>query len=108
MKKIKMTLVILAMGFASLISAQEITKDSLAINEFENKLKGMDFPIEYDVYAKAFIQFNENNRIKDVRVECENYQLANFIKTRLIHEKIVSTMLDENKVYVLPIKILSK
>lgn len=108
MKKIKMTLLILAIAFTSVISAQEVTKDSLVIEEFTDVFKGVDVPIEENANAKAYIKFDDNNRISYVRVNCDNRTISNFLKTRLIHTKMYSTSFDKNRVYVLPIKLISK
>ena len=108
MKKIKMKLLMLAIGFTTLVSAQETKKDSLVIQELTNVFKEMDVPLEEDATAKAFIKFDSNNRVNYVKVNCDDHTISNFIKTRLIHTKLYSTVFNSDRVYVLPIKLISK
>lgn len=100
MKKLKIALVLLAIGFTSLVTAQ-------STNKIGEKLKNIPFPVEEEVTAKAFIKFDKTNKIIDVRVASKNYQINNFIETRLIRSRFKVENFEAFKTYVLPIKVLS-
>lgn len=109
MKKIKLLLVALTLCFTTLVTAQESIKEVDTLNiEIANVLKNIPFDVNEDVSAKAFIKFNNENKIVDVNVICENYTIAKFIKTRLIRSTIKSKKFNTGDVYSLPIKIMSK
>jgi hypothetical protein len=95
------------MMISSFVTAQSETQlpDSTSI-ELKNKLKRVPYVIEgeLDVLAVAYIKFNGSRKIVDINVRCSNPSIGNFIKTRLIHEKVESNV-NTKKVYALPIRI---
>tara|TARA_R110000851_G_scaffold35403_1_gene93140 strand:+ start:1016 stop:1294 length:279 start_codon:yes stop_codon:yes gene_type:complete len=76
--------------------------------EIEKILKDVPFDVNKNVNAKAFIQFNSDNNIIDVNVLCENLTMSNFIKSRLLNSKIDTKQFKVNKIYIIPIKVISK
>lgn len=99
-KTIKNLVLGMALMVSTLVAAQ-------STEDIESKLKNVPFPVEENIDAKAYIKLNSENRIVFARVNSENEQINNFIRTRLINSIVKSDSLETNKTYVIPVKVLS-
>ena len=108
MKTIKMLLLVLAITFGSVVSANTLTieKDPTSLNEKITKLlKNPSLNLDHEINANVTFMFNKNSEIVVLAVDCNCKQTANYIKNRLNYRKLDVSVEDLNKTFVVPVKI---
>jgi len=117
MKTIKTVLIILAMTLTTVVSANNNpnkerpvtkTESSLIAKEISSMLVKPDFDIKNELKANVTFVSNGNNEIVVLKVETNNEQLDQFIKSRLNYHTMSSIKLTNNRTYKLPVKVIIK
>jgi hypothetical protein len=108
MKTIKMLLLVLAITFGSVVSANPLTneKDPTSLNEKITKLLiNPSLNLEHEINANVTFILNKNSEIVVLAVDCDCKQTSNYIKNRLNYKKLDVSVEDLNKTFVVPVKI---
>jgi hypothetical protein len=108
MKTIKMLLLVLAITFGSVVSANTLTieKDPTSLNEKITKLlKNPSLNLDHEINANVTFMLNKNSEIVVLAVDCNCKQTSNYIKNRLNYRKLDVSVEDLNKTFVVPVKI---
>ena len=108
MKTIKMLLLVLAITFGSVVSANTVSieKDPTSIKDKITKLlKNPNFIIEEEVIATVTLMFNKNGELVVLAVDSESKLAENYIKSRLNYKKLNVGVESLNKTFVMPVKI---
>jgi hypothetical protein len=108
MKTIKMLLLVLAITFGSVVSANTLTieKDPTSLNEKITKLlKNPSLNLDHEINANVTFMLNKNSEIVVLAVDCNCKQTSNYIKNRLNYRKLDVSVDDLNKTFVVPVKI---
>jgi len=111
MKTIKTLLLMVAITFSTVLFAGNAPKTedpSSLTKEISELLKNARFEVEQDVEAIVTITFNKYDEIVVLSVETENAQFKNFIQDRLNYSKVSVALADENKHYIVPVKLKKK
>ena len=108
MKTIKMLLLVLAITFGSVVSANtlSIEKDPTSLKDKITKLlKNPNLNIEEEVNATVTLMFNKNGELVVLAVDSDNEAAESYIKDRLNYKKLDVNVESLNKTFVMPVKI---
>lgn len=110
MRKIQILLLIVAVSFSSLLSANNNpTKRKLEPAKITNAIgKLLEKPtldIKDDITANVTIALNKNNEIVVLSVDTENSWVTSYIKERLNYQKLENLTIRQNKTFVVPVRI---
>jgi len=110
MKTLKMSVLVLAIAFSSVLSAstnpikKETPKSvSESVGEF---LKNPDLQLSSDVSAIVDIVINENDEMVVLNVETENESVEKYIKDRLNYKRLSKETIGYNKTFTIPVKLV--
>ncbi len=107
-KTIKTLLLVLAITFGSLVSANtlSIEKDPTSLKDKITKLlKNPNFNLEEEVNATVTLMFNKNGELVVLAVDSDNEAAESYIKDRLNYKKLDVNVESLNKTFVMPVKI---
>jgi len=107
MRNLKTLALLLAMTFSTAIFANSVplNEEPKSLNEeITSLLKSPNFEITEEMEAIVTITFNKHNEIVVLSVDSENFEVVNFIKSRLNYHKVISN-LDAEKVIV-PVRLV--
>jgi len=108
MRTIKTLLLAVTLTVSSLFSANATdssTEPAFINAEIGKLLKSPQFELETEVKAYVRLAFNENNEMVVLFVESDDKMINNYIKSRLNYKKLSETVIDKNKVYMVPVRI---
>ncbi len=109
MKKFNVLLVALALLIGTLFSNAAVTvpvvKTTTSI-QLEDLLKNPHFTIEADAFCNFTFLINSEGEIVVLSVDTDDHTIEKFIKKRLNHKKLNSS-LERGKVYQVPVRITS-
>jgi len=108
MRTIKTLLLAVTLTVSSLFSANATdsnTEPAFINDEVGKLLKNPKFELEKEVQAYVRLAFNEDNEMVVLFVESDNKMINYYIKSRLNYKKLSETVIDKNKVYILPVRI---
>ncbi len=112
MKSIKLVLIAVAFAFSihsNATNTEPAKKKSktLISQEIQKFLKSPNFQIERDIKVTVRLTVNKKNEIVvlSVNSNLNLYEVEGFIKSRLNYKKLSEKI--ENKIYTLPVKLLS-
>ena len=111
MKTIKNLVLVLAITFASVISASSNTANeepSALATEIGVLLESPNFKITNELLAKVTFVLNQDNEIVVLNVVTDNSQLEDYIKSRLNYSKLSKKVATRNKTYVVPVRLAVK
>lgn len=116
MKTIKNLFLVLAITLSnSVIANGDPTKDKISKKEYSLKISkeissllvNPNFSNNAVLHANVTFIINKNNEIVVLKVDTDNKKLDYFVKYRLNYQ-VISTKLDDNLTYKLPVKIIIK
>ena len=110
MKKLKLIALILAIGISS-ISFAAPTNNADPKSELREQIvnflgDNIEVFCENDVKAEVVFTLNNKSEIVIVSVNCENENLDGFIKSKLNYKKVNVSVLNEGKIYHMPLSIV--
>ncbi len=111
MKTIKTLLLVLAISFTSVLSANTDPikeEPSNLTQEIATLLKSPDFLIAEDLMAKVTIMINKDEEIVVIDVDTQSEALEVYIKSRLNYSKLSIGTEFENKTFVVPVRITAE
>lgn len=97
-----------AITFSTVLFAGTTPKteeSSILTKEIAELLKNAKFEIEQDFEAVVTFTFNKYDEIVVLSVETENTQFKDFIKDRLNYNKVSASLANENKHYIVPVRL---
>ncbi len=111
MKKINITLAIIALFTFSNVLANDINKVDEPKTELSRQIHTLleenPFEIQNDLEANVRLTFNQAGEIVILSIDADNAELASFVKGRLNYTKVDFSAGVEGKVYTLPVKVLA-
>lgn len=93
--------------FANSYSGSKSEKEPLSF-EIEKILHGSDFISDDSFTAYVFFKVTGDNTISVERVNSPNREVNEYLMKRLENQKLDSSSWDQEKVYLLPVKIYSR
>lgn len=108
MKTIKTVLLIVAITFSSVLSANTNPNDAepTTMNKVIGKLlQAPNFKVDQDVIALVTLTINQDNEIVVLHVDSKSATLRSFIKGRLNYKEITTDLVSKSKTYVVPVRI---
>lgn len=111
MKSIKMLLLAVAITFSSAISASTVTEDAeinAITTDVSKRLKNPKFLLEKNELVNVTLIVNKDNELVVLSVDSDNFEISDFIKSRLNYSK-VSVQLDNiSKKFIVPVRLSIK
>ena len=112
MKNLKLIALVLAFGISS-ISFAAPTKTADPKSELREQIVEIlgyttEVLCENDIEADVVFTLNNKSEIVIVSVNCENGNLDGYIKSKLNYKKVDVSVLNEGKIYHMPLKIVHK
>ena len=111
MKAIKNAVLVLAISFASVLSASTNPTNeepSVLSTEIGALLENPKFRIANDLSAEVTFILNQESEIVVLNVNTDNTQLERYIKSRLNYSKLSNKVAVKNKTYVVPVRLTVK
>ena len=110
MKNLKLIALVLAFSISS-ISFAAPTKTADPKSELREQIidilgDTIEVLCENDVEADVVFTLNSKSEIVIVSVNCENGNLDGYIKSKLNYKKVDVSVLNEGKIYHMPLKIV--
>ncbi|MBT8272198.1 MAG: hypothetical protein KJO77_00220 [Bacteroidia bacterium] len=114
MKTIKSLLLVVAIAFSSVLTANtdpnEATPSSNAesnviTQQVEKLLKNPSFLVDHDMIAKVTLTINKNNEIVVLSVDSEDKTVENYIKSRLNYNELPVAFISSEKTFMVPVKL---
>lgn len=110
MNTIKTLILAIVLTFSSQVSANTDNPDNdlkLVSQQIETLLKHSETPIYEDRVITIKFKVNRNNKIIVISNDSNNYEISEFIKTRLNLKKILINKTSNYRFYSIPVKFLS-
>ena len=113
MKSIKSILLVAAIAFSSVLSANtnpdpvnpsKAEQTKVITKEVGKLLQNPTFLVDHDMYANVTLTINKNNEIVVLSVDTDDSIVEGFIKGRLNYNELPSEM-KAGRTYVVPIKL---
>ena len=110
MNTIKTLLLAILITFSSQVSAitdNPVNDLKLVSQQIESILKDSETTIYDDIVVTIKFKVNKNNKIIVISNDSNNYDISNFIKTRLNLKEVSIDKTSNKRFYSIPVKFLS-
>ncbi len=111
MKTVKTLLLVLAITFTSVLSANTdpIKEEPSGLNqEIAALLKNPKFIVDEDLVAQVTFVLNKDKEIVVLDVDTSSEALESYIKSRLNYSRLTLDVKSEKKIYVIPVRITAE
>lgn len=114
MKTIKSLLLVVAIAFSSVLTANTdpneanpstSAESNVITKEVGKLLKNPSFLVDHDMTAKVTLTINKNNEIVVLSVDSEDRTVENYIKSRLNYNELPTAFISSEKTFIVPVKL---